>query len=308
MFELTTIAYIAGITLALLGADSYFSADTARFEVHVHPGAEPAGYTEVVAARMIDHELRRIFDVSASSVMRNPHIRIQSAHSLVSVIAKAARVDQLQYAMQDLLRLDPLTIRVAIYPPPSPEAGVVLHAFGSRPSGDTFDIAVPGIPGDVRASLRAIAAATALEVDPYHALLQEFRDIVSEASVALYRTGYVPGPPEDNRQAMLNFGRRLRHVLQAASPADAIRSAREFNLLGVVRWWLGDRAGAEAAFRRAIELDADTAAAHLNLSWLLLAQGDPALASSASSGSTDCEVRPPVPPRLTPFPASPINL
>lgn len=279
MFELTTIAYLAGMTLALLGADSYLNADTARFEVHVHPGAQPAGYTEVVAARMIDHELRRIFD--ASSVMRVPHVRIQSDNSFVSVVAKAVRVDQLQYAVQDLLRLDPLTIRVAIYPPPSPEAGVVLHAFGSRPSGDTFDITVPGVRGDARASLHAIAAATALAVDPYHTRLQEFRDITSDAGVALYRAGYTPNFPDDKRQAILSFERRLSDALQAASPADAVRAAPEFNLLGVARWWAGDRAGAEAAFRRAIDLNTDTAAAHLNLAWVLLARGDTVPASTA---------------------------
>jgi hypothetical protein len=279
MLELTTVAYLAGMTLALLGADSYFNADTARFEVHVHPGAQPAGYTEVVATRIIDHELRRIFD--ASSVMRVPHVRIQSDNSLVSVIAKAARVDQLQYAMQDLLRIDPLSIRVAIYPPPSPDAGVVLHAFGSRPSGDTFDIAVPGVRGDARASLRAIAAATALVIDPYHTRLQEFRVITSDASIALYRAGYTPNLPDEKREAIQDFERRLRDALQAASPADAVRAAPDFNLLGVARWWLGDTAGAEAAFRRAIDLDADTAAAHLNLSWVLSARGDVRLASHA---------------------------
>lgn len=279
MFELTTIVYLAGMTLAVLGADSYFNADTARFEVHVHPGAQPAGYTEVVATRIIDHELRRIFD--ARSVMRVPHVRIQSDNSLVSVVAKAARVDQLQYAMQDLLRLDPLSIRVAIHPPPSPEAGVVLHAFGSRPSGDAFDIAVPGVRGDARASLRALAAATALEIDPYHTRLQEFRDITSDAAVALYRAGYAPILPDDKREPLQRFERRLTDALQAASPADAVRAAPEFNLLGVTRWWLGDTAGAETAFRRAVDLDTDVAAAHLNLSWMFLARGDTTAASAA---------------------------
>lgn len=43
MFELTTIACLAGLTLALLDAGSYFNADTARFEVHVHPDDQPFG-------------------------------------------------------------------------------------------------------------------------------------------------------------------------------------------------------------------------------------------------------------------------
>lgn len=279
MIELATIAYLAGIALALLSVDSYFNTDTARVMVHVHPGAQPAGYSEVIAARVIDHELRRIFE--ENSIARIPNIRIQSENSLITTIAKAARVEQLQAGMQHFLRLDPLIINVVIYPAPSSETAVVLHSFGSRPSGSVFDIMVPGVIGDTRASLHSLAIEIALTVDPYHAQLHQFREITSDAAMARYRSGYTPYLHDDQRQAILNFERRLSMVLETTNPEDAVRVASQFNLLGVVRWWGGDMAGAEAAFRRSHDLDTGLAAATLNLSWVLLARGNALQGSSA---------------------------
>ena len=276
MIEITTILYLAGMSLALLGADSYFQADTTRVEVTVHPGAQASGYTDTVAARYFDHELRRIFDVS--SVMRVPHIRIQSDQSLISVAAKAARVDQLQYAMQDFLQLDPMMIRLVVYPPVPTRQHVVLQAFGSRPSGETFDVSVDGVPGDPRASIRAIANATALAVDPYHTRLQEFRNLTSDAPLEVFRSRATQSLPEDRKEALRDFERRLAEAVNTAAPSDSPRTAPQLNLLGVTRWWLGDTRGAETAFRRSFELDARLVTPRINLAWTLLEQGDDAAA------------------------------
>ena len=274
MIEIATVLYLAGISLALVGADSYFQADTTRIEVTVHPAAQASGYTDAVASRYFDHELRRIFDVS--SVMLVPHIRIQSDQSLISVIAKSARVDQLQYAMQDVLKLDPMMIRLVVYPPVPTRQHVVLQAFGSRPSGETFDVSVDGVPGDPRASLRAIASATALAVDPYHSRLQDFRNLTADAPLEAFRSGAPQSLPEDDWEALRDFERRLAEALRTAPPSDALRSAPQFNLLGVTRWWLGDTNGAETAFLRSSALNGSLVTPRLNLAWALLARGDDA--------------------------------
>lgn len=272
MIEIATILYLAGMSLALVGVDGYFSADTTRIEVTVHPAAQASGYTDEVAARYFDHELRRIFDVR--SVMQVPHIRIQTDQSLISVIAKATRVDKLQYAMQDLLSLDPMMIRLVVYPPVPNRQHVVLQAFGSRPSGETFDVSIDGVPGDPRASLGAIAAATALAVDPYHVRLKEFRTLTAGAPLEAFRSRAPQSLPEDNWEAMRDFERRLAEALRTAPPSDALRSAPQFNLLGVTRWWLGNTSGAETAFLRSLELNESLATPRLNLAWALLARGD----------------------------------
>ena len=272
MIEIATILYLLGMSLAIVGVDGYFSADTTRVEVSVHPAAQASGYTEEVAARYFDHELRRIFDTR--SVMAAPHIRIQTDQSLISVIAKAARVDKLQYAMQDLLSLDPMMIRLVVYPPVPNRQHVVLQSFGSRQSGETFDVAIDGVPGDPRASLGAIAAATAFAVDPYHSRLQEFRTLTDRAPLEAFRSGASQSLPEGDLEALRDFERRLAEALRTAPPSDTLRSAPQFNLLGVTRWWLGNTSGAETAFLRSFEINDLLLTPRLNLAWALTARGD----------------------------------
>lgn len=274
MIEIATVLYLAGMSIAVVGADSYFQADTTRLEVTVHPNAHESGYTDAVAARYFDHELRRIFDVR--SVLRVPQVRIQTDQSLISVLAKTARVDQLQYAIQDLLRMDPMIIRLVVYPPVHTRQHVVLQAFGSRPSGETFDVSVDGVPGDPRASLRAIASATALAVDPYHSRLQEFRNLVARAPLEAFRVSAPQSLPEGDWEPLRDFERRLAEALRTAPPSDALRTAPQLNLLGVTRWWLGDTSGAETAFQRSSGLNGSLVTPRLNLAWALQARGDDA--------------------------------
>jgi tetratricopeptide (TPR) repeat protein len=88
---------------------------------------------------------------------------------------------------------------------------------------------------------------------------------------------------------------RAEILLAAARPSEALsalagaKSARDLRLLGDVRFVLGDMAGAEAAYRRAITLEPEDAAVYDRLGRLILATGQWTAAKQAFGAARERE-------------------
>ena len=277
MLDIYSLFYFGAILFGLLGADSYFQANTIRIEATVHPAAVSSGYADNIVENYFDHELQRRFDTN--SAMKIPHIRIQPKATLVGTVAKAVGLNDMQAAIQNFLALDPMLIRLVVYPPMPPRNHVVLQTFGSRPSGESFEVSVDAVTGDPAASLRRMVDAVAIAIDPYHASLFEFRSLMRELHLDKLKPGEIQILPEEHQERLKNFEHTLLERLQRITNiSKSIFRAPLFNLIGVTRWRLGDRSGAEAAFRQSFQINEELVTPRINLVWMLLQRGDTAAA------------------------------
>ena len=277
--DIFSVVYLTGLLLGLLGADSYFQADTIRITATVHPAAVSSGYTDDIVENYFDHELQRRLDVN--TLMKMPQLRIQSKVSVVGVVAKAVGLNEMQTAFQHFLALNPMSIRLVVYPPMPTRNHVVLQTFGSQPSGESFEVSVDAVTGDPAASLRRMADAAAIAIDPYHASLFEFHSLRRELNLDNLHSGKIHSLPEEYQKRLMNFEHTLLdRIKRIPNSLKGLFRPPLLNLLGVTRWWLGDRSGAEAAFRQSFQINEELVTPRINLVWMLLQRGDTAAANA----------------------------
>ena len=279
MFELTTLFALGSLFFGLTAVDSYFTSDTVQIRVEMTARAEDLGLSEDATEEVIRDELRQIFE--PESALRLPRLRIAARRSLVSEVSRSIGIDNFGFAIQEMLRLEPVALRVLILPPVENRQARVV-AFGVRPRGGHFEVIVPVGEAGLPAALRAAARSAAFEVDTYHAWLSEARRISDAADETIQATNpaLTVGSPEYNRAAeeatrvrLRGLADRLSAHLQRWTLFPGADEAALFNLYGVLRYVTGDTTAAEEAFHSSHALMPELEAPRLNLATIRIAQG-----------------------------------
>lgn len=287
--DLFSILILAGAAFGAAAVNSYISADTLQIRVLVHPRVEESGYTREITEEVMAHEFRKIFE--PQSALRLPRLRVSTERSLLSVLSRAAGIEDFGFAVQSLLNLDPVRVRVVVGAGPATEEAGLVQSFGFRPNGGFYEVSLGPQAAGAAATIRAAALATARRIDAYHTWLHQARTLDDETDVAA-RAAFAEAGPAADFHAIYDreYTRRLRGFVATLDREVAhsrlypgADEAALSNLLGVTRFRLGDVAGAREAFRSAHELAPSLDAAWLNLALLRLFEGDAAAALEMSA-------------------------
>jgi Flp pilus assembly protein TadD len=286
--DLFSILILAGAAFGAAAINSYVSADTVQIRVFVHPRVEESGYTREITEEVMTHEFRKIFE--PQSALRLPRLRVRADRSLISVLSRAAGIDDFGFAVQGLLNLDPVRVRVVVGAGPASEEAGLVQSFGSRPDAGFYEVSIGPQAAGAAATIRAAALATARRIDAYHTWLHQARTLDDDTEVAA-RAATEAAPAADFHaiygreyaQRLRGFVAELDREVTYSRLYPGADEAALSNLLGIARLRLGDIAGAREAFRSAHEMAPSLDAARLNLALLRLFEGDAAAALEISA-------------------------
>lgn len=248
--DLFTIAMSMAVALGLLGADAALTANTLGVQINVPATVSGNGINRDFAEDVFSTEIARM--VQTPSLLSPPSVRSSSEKSLVSVIAKSLNLDELTFAVQQTIGLQPVRLSGTIIA--GERTRFIMTASSSQTGPFTIDLRSDD--GDVVALVRRAAQLTIERVEPYRAALFHF----TQAADA--RSG-------DFSLAESIAERDLAQPLRA----DTLdRRALFINLLGIIALMRNDISEADRRFSELVEKHPKFAIGYLNLAFLRVHQ------------------------------------
>jgi tetratricopeptide (TPR) repeat protein len=253
MFDLTAISGLvypallaAGVLLGIAVADTQ---EVYIRELSVPPSFTRAGFSAVVVDNRI-HDNLLALERTARTRPETRRLATEADKTPLELIAEYLNITLIARALQEASSLIEYSISGAVVQDGTNHVMrlAVRHRGGSR-----VNITITRPQADIEGLLQDAAAAILQVIDPHILCTIRLREGLAET----------PRNVEPARQC-------VEASLSLASRADLLWL---YNLQGVVAFMRNDHAGATAAFRAALRMDADFSPALLNLGILLAQNG-----------------------------------
>jgi tetratricopeptide (TPR) repeat protein len=241
-----SIAMALALALGLLGADAALSANTLGVHINVPSELGSRGITREIAEEVFANEVARM--AQTPSLLAPLEVRSSSEPTVIGAVAKALHLDEITFAMQRTIGLNPMRLTGTVMPA---DASTRFVMTASSSSTGSFMIDIKSVDSDYVELIRRAAQLTIERVSPYRAALYHF----SEAAKS---------PKPDFSRTEVIAQRDLQEQLRTET---VVRRAFFHNLLGIVALMRDDDRAADH-FQAAIDHMPTLAAAHLNLAFL----------------------------------------
>ena len=246
-----SLLYLLIATSGIIAADAALNANTVTSRIVVNESSKRAGLTEDVATEAFTQRLSQIF--ATKSLLRASSVRASNDKSIVTHLAEAARLSDVQAGFQDLLGLDPIRVTGVVL---EESGGLVFRALCNGRNVACV-VRLPITPGETPMDLLHRGAfETAAQLDPY------------QTAVALL-------DPEEGEPDPV----RARAILEqrlAALPKlpESWQRALAFNLLGVLELLEDKKDVAAERFADAVKAWPAFPIAHLNAAMVHVERDD----------------------------------
>lgn len=244
--DITTIVVLAALGLGLVGADAAFSANTFGIQINVPPEIESRGINSQIAEDVFTAEVMRIAQIP--SLLAPPAVRSTSERTIVGTIAKAVNLDDLTFAVQKALGMNPVRLTGALMPG---EAKPRFFLSASSQTTGAFMIDIRSESGDYIELVRRGAQLALERAGPYRAALFHF--IAAAENKEDFTTAEAVA---------------MRELAEPVRPDTIVRRAYIHNLLGIIALMRNNPVEAERQFREVIARDSSLAIGHLNLAFV----------------------------------------
>lgn len=242
----TSIAMALVLAFGLLGADAALNANTLGVQINVPSELGSRGVTRQIAEEVFSNEVSRM--AQTPSLLAPLEVRSSSERTIIGVIAKSLNLDDITFALQKAVGLNPMRLTGTVMPVDAHTRFVMTAASSATGS---FMVDIKNADADYVDLLRRAAQLTIERVSPYRAALYHF-----------YEAAKSPNPDFSRTEII------AQRDLEERPRADTVeRRAFFHNLLGIVALMRGDDK-AEDHFRAAVEQLPTLAAAHLNLAFI----------------------------------------
>jgi len=237
--DLTTLATLVGILIAMLGVDTYLHPKDVILESTVVARSDDGVLNVALLRDILADEVERIS--STPTIATKPAISVGRPGGLAVSIAESLHVPALAYALQSQFSNQPALIKLSMFTEGT--TAKILVSGSGQWRADPFRQEIAQEPGESITSLARRASIVAMaQVDPYstalnlmqrHATDLEFQDVESIISFALSRMPPQPINPEralfENLQGMIALFRRdlpgalaLFQKASASNPDNAV--------------------------------------------------------------------------------------
>ncbi len=259
--DLSTILVLASVFLGLVVGNATLFGNSLQVEINVPQKVAETGFTEAEAERLFAAEVADLGTVNA--ILPTPSVHMTTRPTLLALIGKPFKLDDVVVAIQDRIGLGVVTVRGAVLADPS---GRRLDLIGviSMPEGNPVQLKLSQDDGDAAALVQRAADAAMEWVAPYRLAMRQFVGGLNGDAALLTRA-------KDTAS---------RAVARPSVAAQATEQAMLHNLLAELALLNGDAARAQAEYRLADAIAGASPLAHAvteyHRSFLEVAAGHPA--------------------------------
>lgn len=271
VMSLNSLLLTLALATGLFAADAYWNADTVSVDIHV-PGAlqaTDASITGAMAESIFLDEIETVLD--RRSLASEPGLRAFADETVVSRLASLLTLNNLTFAVQSVLGLEPARLKGAVLREPNGRLRFLLVSHHKSGRLEPVEVDLTAESGEsISQLLRRGAVATLLKIDPYLTSLSLI-DRIREGRLGRYRP-LLAAPPEASDAGAL--AHRIEDLLARLPEVPSMASARARfeNLLGQLALAQQDPVQAERHYGRALALEPGFFIAHLNRAFVRLRQ------------------------------------